>query len=541
MNLSSADRCPRCGSPYMSSPKPGERPEDRYCYTCAIAAGDSKKQINLKPVQQPAVGDLELQPIEDELPPPPTTVLPRVSGRSSRASVGTGSRGSMPAAGGSRANIRAASSGSRVNIPAASGSRAGIRAASSTRTNLNPVDIPQLAPNPADYRRRSALPLMPLLGAGAALVLVIALYFVFRGHANPETDAANVTPEQPAPATAKATADAPKVEPTSELSNNKATAKSAPPIDVSKKTTAPVQVGETQQNGAVIKAKPVPKDKPAEIDDILSNKPRRKNHDDEDVAVAKTPVPAAATVEAAKPPDTEKKPDAPVELDADGKPKQPKAIVDVIGGIGEKHAKTDAEQKKENPFAPKVVAVTATEPTILPVELERISGNDKTMTEQLAAILPGWRVRDANKDNSKMGLKYPPVGPFARENTIALNPMNDVLPAKLIATVEIPKKFASQRPMLVFEVANPANGKEWYLSVKVLNTELLPKTRVKTTRDEPWMVIGVDLSALADKHFELEICAFSSNKKVTKEMLSYIRNVRIEWAGKKKVDAADGK
>jgi hypothetical protein len=185
-------------------------------------------------------------------------------------------------------------------------------------------------------------------------------------------------------------------------------------------------------------------------------------------------------------------------------------------------------EKRENPFAPKAaVPVTATEPKIMPLDLSLAGGNDKTLTESLIRILPDWRIRDAQFDNSKIDV---PI--LGRDHVIVLNPLNDVLPAKLIATIEIPANYAGKQPRVLFEVSSSAPNKEWLLAVRAMGAELIPKTKVKATKDAPWLDVAVPLSGLANKHFELQIEVWAHSKKVAafKDQLGCIRNVRLEWA-----------
>ena len=158
-----------------------------------------------------------------------------------------------------------------------------------------------------------------------------------------------------------------------------------------------------------------------------------------------------------------------------------------------------------------------------------IGGNDRTMTDQLIVFLPNWRVRDANMPTSKIGEKHQ-----GRENVVILNPLNDVLPAKLMATIEIPKGFAGSKPTLLFEISSAANGKDWGLGVKAMGVDMLARTKIKLPKDNPWQEVAIDLSALADKHFDVQIEVNSTTKhpKGTSLEFGYIRNVRFEWKKK---------
>ena len=290
-----------------------------------------------------------------------------------------------------------------------------------------------------------------------------------------------------------------------------------------------------------------PKPATTDLTDIIGSKPRRSTKngtiEEEEAPIAKTLKPkstddAPAVPEEPKPdaaPATvAANPDDPDDaLDKNGKPKKKvRSLLENLTGPDDKPVKPEVEKKEENPFAPKIVSVTATEPKVMPLELDRIAGNDKTLTQQVVVLFPDWRVRDAQFENSKIGIPH-----MGRDKVVSLTPMNDSLPAKLVATVEIPKSFALQRPTLLFEVSNlVATGKDWTLSVKAMGVEMLPKTKIKLTKDAPWQDMAIDLSPLADRHFDLQIEVSSSVKhpKGGATEVGFIRNVRIEWVGKKK-------
>src|SRR5438874_12185137 len=58
MALSAADKCPHCGTPFMSNLAPGEDPASRYCYTCETTAGGVQMAATLEAAGQGAeLGD----------------------------------------------------------------------------------------------------------------------------------------------------------------------------------------------------------------------------------------------------------------------------------------------------------------------------------------------------------------------------------------------------------------------------------------------------------------------------------------------------
>lgn len=301
------------------------------------------------------------------------------------------------------------------------------------------------------------------------------------------------------------------------------------PISPTTVETKPVvKTPETVLSDVISKPKYSKTDAAADEEEIAANTPVKTKPPATPIQPAETkPAPEVAKADVAAP-DVEKKDDDDG-LDKNGKPKKPKkSLVDNLFGEPEKPVKHEIE-KKENPFAPKIIAVTVTEPMIMAFDIEKVGGNDRTMTEQIAAFMPNWRVRDANFKASKFAETHQ-----GRDNVIVLNPLNDVLPAKLIATFEIPKSFATAKPILRFEVSNN-NGKDWGLTVKAGGIDVIAFTKIKTSKDVPWFDVPVDLSRFADKHFDvsIEVNATTKHLKGTAPEMGYIRNIRFEWVGKK--------
>lgn len=177
--------------------------------------------------------------------------------------------------------------------------------------------------------------------------------------------------------------------------------------------------------------------------------------------------------------------------------------------------------------------VTSTEPTILKENLtEGEQTPEKTFSQSIQSAFPGWRVRDVMLKHSK----FTSTEHRGKKDVLVLNPINDVMPAKLFCTVEIPKDYSAKRPMLLFEISTKDNAADWYLSVKCMGIDIRSKTLVRCPETNKWQPVVVDLSPLSGKHFEVTIECYMSpkvNKKQWQEELAFIRNVQLTWSGKK--------
>jgi hypothetical protein len=155
-------------------------------------------------------------------------------------------------------------------------------------------------------------------------------------------------------------------------------------------------------------------------------------------------------------------------------------------------------------------------------------GPELDVTTALQKAFPGWRVRDIQPEQTMLKSDH-----RGRSDVLQINPINDVLPAKLIAAVEIPKSFASKRPMVRFEISTTDTSAEWLLSVKAKGVEIFPKAKVKLGKDQPWQEVSIDLTALAGKHFDLALEVNMRPKTPAKryaEEFGYIRNIRITYS-----------
>lgn len=513
MSLSQTDRCPHCGSPYMSSAQPGEI---RYCYTCNSAGAVT----NAGSSSAPAGEDLELQPLDDE-------------------PVSTSKRGIQQMAPGKR---RAGAAPAPAPKPTR---KAPVEARQPVRDEMPPQDIeqtvdtaaavalhrgeaggrgiPQIAPSAANFRPDRSPDIIKLVQSVVAICALgfAAWFFMFRKKP-PEPVASNVPAAAPN-TPPKVTPPPEQKKPAAPTTPKDTKPKEAKPASVQANTTTKTE-SSSVANAIGIKEYTPPKVAPTAAET------EKKQDVSEILGQSKSKKPRAAVEEddstAAKTSSKDKK----KEIDPAAPIPEPKLDVgDVLGNNDNKPEKMTVE-KKENPFAPKApVAVTATEPTVIPLDIERIGGNDKTFSQELQTFLPNWRVRDTSPDISKIGIKI-----NGREQVIQLNPLNDTVPAKLMCTLEIPKEFASKRPMLLYEVSATAPNKTWLLSIRAMNVEMFPKQPVKMKRDQEWTPMALDLSVLCNKHFDLQIEVYAAPKtKKIKEEIGLIRNVRIEWTGMK--------
>lgn len=564
MSLPQLDRCPRCGTPYMGSMLPGETPETRYCYTC----DSSGKAGNVKSAPAPVDPGLELQPLDDE--PAPRGRIPQIAPPTRRVGVSPGGKSSKKIA------AQPAAVPVRDDMPEAFAETTVDKAAASARSRgvYSGTDIPQLAPTAVPIQASG--PDFVKLGGMAAAVIALAVggwIFLRKKPDPPSTLQASVTAPTPpakpiiapeakksaAPAPVKEApktpvpATAPSVEPVKTPERSVASAigvvgADAPAKDAPPNSTPPPNPAKDTQP-----EKTAPKPDAQNLDEILGakGKSKSKKMDEEEEPTPSSTKPAAPAKAGEQPPVGDAAPskdfaDAKAPADPNAPPVPADAVIpvdpnqkkitaiDILSGKKKEDEadNADAPKKGVNPFAPKApIPVTATEPTVMKLELDRIGGNDKTLSEQLQSFMPNWRVRDAFFDNSKINIKA-----NGRDNVIQLNPMNDVLPAKLMCTVEIPAKFAGRQPTLLFEASSAATNHDWLLGVRAMNVDLIPKTKIVSKRNAEWTPVAISLAPLADKHFELQIEVYSSVKgqKKVKDELGLIRNVRIEWSGMKK-------
>ncbi|MGD0089975.1 MAG: hypothetical protein ABSE73_08650 [Planctomycetota bacterium] len=189
--------------------------------------------------------------------------------------------------------------------------------------------------------------------------------------------------------------------------------------------------------------------------------------------------------------------------------------------------------------APEPAAVLAAEPSFLPFDVDKMdSGKDKNFATRLIKVLPGWHGKNINDDDTpdaqgkstnatKVGTTH-----RGRDGVLEINPINDTLAARLIATIEVPQKSKAK---LLFEIASKDAAHEWLLSASVANTPIVQKFQVKTKKGLEWLEVPLDLSASSGKRVEvvLEVAMKPKTPSAAyKEQVGYFRNIRLEWPGK---------
>jgi len=446
-----------------------------------------------------------------------------------KSARGTGSRAGIPAA------QPGAATGSRTGIPAAHrpGSRTGIPAAQAAPAapaaadglTVQPLAVspnqppPGWAPPPVsgqtmqekllEFSKANAVRTVVTV---AALIAAVWAYKTFKPFeaknevaAAPEAKKAlreeRAAPERVAPA-----------------------AKTAEP---KKAESAPAAAAKAEEKPAQPAPAPSEPQKKTDVVDLLNVTGPRKAASarvDDDEPEAKTaPKTPAATTDAAGTPAT-----------APGATPEKKATADAADVLGLKKKDAQADDAGKPP-AP--LPVTATEPTIVPLDLNKLDGGmDRDFTMQLNSAFPGWRCKDVNATNCAVGLNH-----RGRPGAMAVNPVNDVLPAKLIANIEIPPKL---RPRLLIEISSKDGSHDWLLTAKLASTAVFQSISVKMKDPNAWQEVPLDLSAWAGKRVEviLEVAMKPKTKSDKyKEQLGYFRNIRLDWPGKDKAPAPQPK
>ena len=182
--------------------------------------------------------------------------------------------------------------------------------------------------------------------------------------------------------------------------------------------------------------------------------------------------------------------------------------------------------------APAPAVVSDGDPAIVPFDAQKMdSGHDKSFSLVLANALPGWHSKDVNEKNSSVGITH-----RGRDGVLAINPINEILPAKLIASVDIPPKSKAK---LLFEVSSKDGSHEWLLSVRIANAPILQKVPIRTQDPVVWQPVPLDLSMCAGKRVEIVIEIAMNLKpnpktpqKTYTEQVAYLRNMHLDWPGK---------
>jgi|GEM_PF-3642527 len=566
MAIADEDKCPQCGTPYMSMLSPDDIIDTRICSTCDAEKGNAEYAANLgggdneeltlqgfepdardsKVPKKARIksGNLRQQILADVRSKhrnERTTALREVKAAKAEAAQAAESAEvetqaeapelsqdapqSTPAGSG----VRAAKSSGRLNpasrssargIPAAarastSGMSAATKATGSGLNSATRASTSGMAPA-ARSGRTAVPPVSPVktyitYGVIGVVVLVGGIIGL-KAMSKPSAPAVTIAAAEPAKVLPKETPKEPK--------------KEAEPEKIETAAPAVPAVVETPADPVVKEV-----EKKLEVSDVLGLNGARKSakakagDDDEPVAAVST---TPAAVAPASVPGAEKPVDPAAPKAGAAKPPEKQSA---LAAITKKKPDEEPEPEKFVNKPPPVIPVTATEPSIVAIELEKMDmGPERSLTQTAQGAFPGWRIRDLNIQNSSIGSSF-----RGRDKVAALNPLNEKLGAKLIATIEIPKAFAGKRPMLLFEVASKDGNRDWVLSAKVKGMDML-KVAIKTKDEQPWIDQGVDLSPLIGLRFELTLEAATKQKKPKdmKEEMGYIRNIRLEWAGRAK-------
>lgn len=404
---------------------------------------------------------------------------------------------------------------------------------------------------------------MVLYGAIGGGILVIALMaFAFGGSKKPlpdprEAEAKPSTSKEDtrvamAPVITPAADPAPKAAPAAVEQKPDAPAKTD---KAAKNEEATAKAGEEKKDANETAAAPAPEpakttesDKNANVTDALANVGTRKaanaKLDDDDADAGPRSKRAAPSAQEGKPA-AAAAPGA-LALGPDGEPK--KNGGDPMVALGLKKKAPEVEDPKPG-SKPAPIPITSTEPTLMPIDFGKGDRNTETgFSETVNRVYPGWRVRDLKLEASSANSEQ-----RGRPDCISFQPLNDVLPTKFIATVEIPQSYAQKRPMLMFEASvkeGTAKGsaKPMFIAVKVTNLDVIPhqqmdifpKQMVKGSKEQPWLDSVVDLSMLAGRRAEIQIEVSVPPKtkpEVLKDYIGYVRGLRLEWAGKPRTAA----
>ena len=574
MAIADEDRCPKCGIPYMSMIAPGEAAESRYCYTCATTAGntalstqvsesaDAGDEFTLQPLEGDAAqstgrparhgsrGNLRRQilsqarakPVSNtQLKPVSNTKLKPVSNRLLKPVSNT--------------NLKPVSN--RLLKPVSNRMPAVVPPEATPSLTEPPVSAQELAPNAIDggadtlqhaapsappprYSARHAavtprgvqpskLPgyiKSAVTGGGFLLACGVMTYFFLNRQPPAPATVAKIEPEKKPevknsaiPISAVTVETKPAATPATPIiqKDEVATGKALSNLVDSPPATETKTLAEQPAQ----EKSPAGERKGTDITSLLDISGPRKAADakpDDDDMPAKA-APKAPKVTAAAPP---QKP-----INANPGKNVPATLT--VPGLVDKTVPDAAVA------VPAAVELSATEPTVMPFDIAKIDVSERTQAQQLAGLLPGWRVKDVHMDDKPAeSSNLSGTSHRGKEQVLVLRPVNDVLPARLLATVEIPAKFKVLRPFLVFEISTKDAAHDWALAVKAQNIQLMGKTKVKTSPTESWHTVFTDLSAFAGKRFEVVIEAHMTTKIAPKfkDELAYFHNIHLEWVKK---------
>jgi len=467
------DCCPRCGTPYLGLLKAGEPPSNRYCDVCKLTAAQAVELAQQdKAAHQQGEEELALEPLAGEEKPQSGSRPPRLAPPrhdSRQPTLWNRARWLSPRHGADAAKALAV----RMAVLSAL-VIAGFFAYQVGWPYVKRTVAAALSSPPAKVKGQTA-----------------ATHAARRVKSEPGPKRESQGPRTPDEATAPpSSVAAPVVESRDVvgLATTKAPA------------TAPTETQDKPSDAPKTEPSAKPAAAPAKkTDDVV---------DDEDLEAKRT-AGRAAKPEAVKGKATQKK-------------DEPADAASVLG-LGKKGVDQAAPAK-----APTPVIAAGTEPAIVPFDAQKMdSGKDKSFTMMLANVLPGWHCKDVNNTNSSVGAKH-----RGRDGVLVLSPINDVLPVKLMAAIDVPLK---SKVKLLFEVSSKDAGHEWLLSATVANAPIYQKVPIRTQDPLVWREVPLDLSECSGKRVEVVLETAMRPKtpaNAYKEQTAYLRNIRLDWPGK---------
>jgi hypothetical protein len=521
------EKCPGCGTPYMSALQPGEKPADRFCYNCNSKASDAvKNSANAAPIGSTpssaalsSVGeDLMLQPTDED----------------KAALITTHKQG----------NARDQIVGQiQSNRPAQKA--AGVNP-------FLPPDAPEFeaARKPPLFTVASSIRLAILL-----VILVVAAKVVYSVYQSEFGKAVAVTaPPPPTPTMADVTKpptpSQPIVSPPP-AAPKPVEKKVETPLKAPTPATRPPELGNDggSESDSSVKNDPSKgpgKSTPVNVADLISSNSRQKSRaaDDEDpITVAKktaqpTPPPPAPG-NRGNPANDPTKPNAQRPVVGPNQPpvgpNNAPPVTPPVGpqvgpgpGPGQQQPPIQRQQPPQPAVQPpanmpqntgiKIPSdpIVATTPTIYKTRNDMISG--VTFLQSVA----GWFCRDYDDAHS---LRESNIR--GRDNVIMLTPVLRT-PAKLSALIEMPKQMAGKKPELILEVTNKDDKNSWWLHASVDGVEVLKTIEVKSTGAKPWTEVHIDLSNFTDRRFVLQLEVMPAQGKVS-DYAGYMRGMRLNW------------
>lgn len=548
------EKCPACGTPYMSALKPGEAPGDRFCYNCNSKASDAlRNSTNAAPIGSTpssatlsSVGeDLMLQPTDDQ-----------------QAALITTHK---------QANARDQIVGQIHSNRGAQGNP------------LLPSDAPEYEapPRPPLFTVASGIRLAILL-----VILGVTAKVVYSVYQNEFGKPVSVSaPETTATTVAEVTKPAAPAQPITPPAPVPATPKPAEKPAPAKPATPsprPRELDNDGGTGSLPDEKSAPttsgpgKSAPVSVTDLISTNSRQKARsadDDDPIAVAKktpqpTPPPPGPGVRAngTKTPDDQPPVDpavAMLEKNSKKDPTKPPAPplppgvgpnqpavsrggqppVGPPGGPGGPpmgpipgNIPGGQQPPVQRPAQPQAPAqpqgnlaqnggvkmpegpITVATPAVFNLRNDMVSG------VTFLQAYTGWFCKDYDDAHS---LRESNIR--GRENVIMLTPAQRN-PAKLCALIEIPKQSAGKKPELIIEVTTKDTAHSWWLHGNVEGADVQKMMEVKSTDAKPWTEVHIDLSTFVDRRIVLQLEVMPPQGKAAPDYAGYIRGMRLNWA-----------